>query len=347
MHHLVEAFIEPTFSVHYVGNKYNEEPILLSETAQTADDDLLQALKEYFLKPFKSEEYFEFRHGSDLVLNEVYTYVSAIFENPESLHEQSTKLAQHLYEQSLHQNIKGGEFYVVYIKDCYMDGHFIDAVGLFKSETRESFLDAAYSNGDMELSLQEGISIDKLDKGCLIFNTKKEDGYVLSIVDGTNRSKEALYWKDDFLNVLVMKNEYHQTNEFLSVAKEYMSKQVVEEFEVVKTDQIAMLNRSMDYFKNNESFSKQDFEEQVLTDEPLIESFRNFEDNFKKEHKLEYTNEFEISTQAVKKQSRVFKSVLKLDKNFHIYIHGNKELIEQGTDENGRKFYKIYYYNEA
>ena len=56
MHHLVEAFIEPTFSAHYVGNKYNEEPILLSETAQTADDDLLQALKEYFLKPFKSTE---------------------------------------------------------------------------------------------------------------------------------------------------------------------------------------------------------------------------------------------------------------------------------------------------
>ena len=52
---------------------------------------------------------------------------------------------------------------------------------------------------------------------------------------------------------------------------------------------------------------------------------------------------FSISTSAVKYQSRVFKSVLKLDNNFHIYIHGDKELIEKGTDNDGRKYYKIYY----
>jgi len=56
---------------------------------------------------------------------------------------------------------------------------------------------------------------------------------------------------------------------------------------------------------------------------------------------------FEISNKAVKKQARVFKSVLKLDKNFHIYIHGDKKLIERGTDEVGRKFYKIYYEEES
>ena len=58
-------------------------------------------------------------------------------------------------------------------------------------------------------------------------------------------------------------------------------------------------------------------------------------------------NSFEISGHAVKQQARVFKSILKLDKNFHIYIHGNKELIERGTDPDGRKFYKIYYEREA
>jgi hypothetical protein len=48
----------------------------------------------------------------------------------------------------------------------------------------------------------------------------------------------------------------------------------------------------------------------------------------------------------VKKQARVFKNILKLDKNFDIYIHGNRELIEKGIDENGRKYYKIYYEEE-
>ena len=347
MHHLVEAYIEPTFAAHYVGNKYNEEPLLLSDRAQQADEDLQAIFKEYFLTPFKSEEYYEFRHSSDIVLNEVYTFVKTIFEDPKNLQEESLKIAKHLYEQSLHQNIKGGELYVVYIRDCYVDGHTVDAIGLFKSENRETFLDVAYSANAIEVTMQEGININKLDKGCLIFNKKKDEGYMLSIVDGTNKSKEAVYWKDDFLNVLVMKNEYHQTNEFLGVAKQYMSKQITEDFEVAKADQIDLLNRSMTYFKNHETFNKQDFEEKVLADENVIESFRNFETSFKAEHKLEYENDFDISGQAVKKQNRFFKSILKLDKNFHIYIHGNKELIQQGEDDNGRKFYKIYYTNET
>lgn len=49
--------------------------------------------------------------------------------------------------------------------------------------------------------------------------------------------------------------------------------------------------------------------------------------------------------QDVKKQNRSFKSVIRLDKNFHIYIHGDRNLIEQGEDKKG-KFYKIYYENE-
>jgi hypothetical protein len=48
---------------------------------------------------------------------------------------------------------------------------------------------------------------------------------------------------------------------------------------------------------------------------------------------------------AVKKQARVFKNVIKLDKNFHIYVHGDRNLIERGADENGT-FYKIYYKEE-
>ena len=64
-------------------------------------------------------------------------------------------------------------------------------------------------------------------------------------------------------------------------------------------------------------------------------------------NEIELPDRFDISTQAVKKQNRVFKSVLKLDKNFHVYIHGDKSLIERGYDEKtGKKFYKIYYDEE-
>jgi hypothetical protein len=35
-----------------------------------------------------------------------------------------------------------------------------------------------------------------------------------------------------------------------------------------------------------------------------------------------------------------------LGENFDIYIHGNKEMIEKGVDDDGRKYYKIYYNEE-
>ncbi len=346
MHHLLDSYIEPSFAVHYVGNKGNDDPLQISPNTLQADEDLMFAFREFFLTPFKSEEYFQFHHDTDLELNEVFSFVTKIFDNPSSLIEQSASLAKHLYNQSIHPKVKGGEFYVLYFTDCFLEGEPVDAVGLFKSETRDTFLDIGYHSKGIEVKTKEGVNINKLDKGCFIFNSQKEDGYVLAIVDALNRSQEAQYWKDDFLSVQVMRNEYHQTSEFLGITKQYVTNQIGEEFEVAKADQIDLLNRSMDYFKKHDSFQKEEFEEEVFGDPKVIESFRKFDQTHREEHEMEVADNFHISTQAVKKQARVFKSVLKLDKNFHIYIHGNKELIEQGVDENGRKFYKIYYHEE-
>lgn len=43
----------------------------------------------------------------------------------------------------------------------------------------------------------------------------------------------------------------------------------------------------------------------------------------------------------------MLKSVIKLDKNFHIYVHGRRDLIERGFDEEkGKKYYKVYFDEE-
>ena len=58
-------------------------------------------------------------------------------------------------------------------------------------------------------------------------------------------------------------------------------------------------------------------------------------------------DEFDISSPAVKKQQKVFKSILKLDRNFHVYIHGNREMIERGYDEErSMNYYKLYFEEE-
>ena len=69
-----------------------------------------------------------------------YIYSSAIFQSPNLLVEQSINIAKHLYAVSTHPNIKKGELYIAYIKDCIIDGYKTNAVGIFKSETEDFYI---------------------------------------------------------------------------------------------------------------------------------------------------------------------------------------------------------------
>ena len=107
------------------------------------------------------------------------------------------------------------------------------------------------------------------------------------------------------------------------------------------------LNKSVQFLKGNESFGMADFAKEVIGQPELIESFNRYKTDFQKEREIEIFDSFTISESALKKQASSIKSIIKLDKNFQIYVHGSRELIEQGVDEEGRKFYKIYYKEES
>ncbi len=334
-------------AIHFVGNKNNDEDVRCSRSTIIINDGLDYVLANYFFKSFlQTREYYNLYHDSNLSLNEVFVYVSKIFDNPETLYEQSVNLAKHLYEQSVHPKIKGGEFYVVYFKDCIIDGKKVDTVGLFKSENKDTFLKVLASANGFEVESEKGININKLDKGCLIFNLEKDNGYMVAVVDNTNRGAEAQYWIDDFLHVRQRKDEYYNTQEVLSLCRNFVKNGLPKQFKVSKADQVDLLNKSINFFKENENFDMKEFTNTVIAQSDIIESFNQYKSIYQQEHELEISDNFDISDAAVKKQSRSLKSIIKLDKNFDIYIHGNRELIEQGVDERGRKFYKIYYKEE-
>ena len=171
-----------------------------------------------------------------------------------------------------------------------------------------------------------------MDKGCLIFNTEKKEGYKVAVVDQANNS-EAAYWIDYFLKLSIPNDGYNQTNNTLSIYKKFITTQVDEEFSVSKTDKIHLLNRSIKYFKEKEQFNMEEFSNEVIGYEEGIASFKKYKQSFEQEFYTAITNNFAINNVAVKKQAHAYKSILKLDKNFHIYIYGNKDLIEKGFDE--------------
>jgi hypothetical protein len=333
-------------AIHNVGNKVNDEGLYLSKKVAVFNSNLKNLLLSYFVSPFKSSEYFNLYHDSDLNLNEVYVYVAKIFEKPNSLFEQSVLIAKHLYNSSTHPNIKGGEFYTVFFKDCEFEGKVVEAIGLFKSESKDTFLKVNPTDEFYEIESDSGININKLDKGCLIFNTEKENGYVVSVVDNASRGQDAVYWVDSFLQLTQRQDNYHNTKNILSLYKKFVTKELPQEYEVSKADQADFLNKSIQFFKEKDSFDLQEFTHEVIQQPELIKRFNTFKEDYQNETETVIDDNFTISESAFKKQARVFKSVLKLDKNFHIYIHGNREMIEQGVDKDGRKYYKIYYNEE-
>ena len=328
--------------VHFVGNKSTEEWLHLSKTCLIIDDDVKIPLEKYFLDSFSTNEYFQLYHDSGIDYNVVYGAANAIFDNPEALYEQSVNLAKHLYEQSTHPKIKGGEFYTVYFKDCIVDGETVDAIGLFKSENKDTFLKVLRVGGNFNLESEQGINIKKLDKGCLIFNKDRENGYVVAVVDNTNRGVDAQYWIDDFLQ---RKDEYANTENVMAMAKQFITKELPKEFEVPKADQIDLLNRSLQFFKEKDSFDMEEFANEVIEQPEVIESFKIYKKSYEEEHATEIDDSFTISQHAFKKQQRSYKRIIRLDKKIQIIIDGNRDHIEQGEDERG-KYYKVYYSSE-
>jgi hypothetical protein len=345
---LSDAHLEE-MSVHYVGNRFAEEGLFTTaHPVHIADNTLKGLMAKYLLAPFKTPNFYQFTHQTELSLNEVFVIVSDIFNTPEALHSKSKDLTNVLYESSVHPNIKSGEFYVTYMTGCKIGHETVDVIGLFKSETKETFLKATAGADNYEFGYEDGININKLDKGCLIFNTDASNGYRVCIVDGTKRGEEALYWREHFLGLKMMDNEYVHTQNHIQFCRDFFGEKLGDHYEVKKADEIDFLNKSQKYFQDKEVFDVIEFEREVLKQPEIIDLYHSCKKDYEENNEVKIHDEFDISEQAVKSNKKFLKSVIKLDKNFHIYIHGNKDFIEHGVDEvQGLNYYKLYYKKES
>lgn len=334
--------------VHFVGNKLSDEGIVLSETCVEIQSKESQAtLTNFFLSPFNQLELFTFWHESDIKLNAAYSYVKDIFTNRKTFVKNSKNLARHFYEQSSHPKIKSGELYISFFDNCIFNDELVEVIGIFKAESKDRFIKTYRTKEHLNIEIQEGTNTTKPEKGCLIISSQEKEELQLLIIDNASRSNDAQYWKDNFLKAKPISDDYHNTKDFLTLTRQFISNQFPQEYAVDKIDQIDLLNKSVQFFKYYDEFDLKAFEKEVLKDREIIKSFREFGQSFTEKRGVQIAESFRITDSVVKKQARALKSVLKLDKNFHIYIHGPRELIEHGVDRDGKKYYKIYYDEES
>ncbi len=332
-------------AVHFVGNKLKDDELKLSTELSSFDEPTLQILWRYVSGGFKAPDFYQFTHVADLEMNNMFKMAERIFSNQDDFLKPSQDIAKLLFDCSQHPQIKSGELIVMYFKKLHCDDFSADAIGIFKSEKKEPFLFTQEDDSIIDIHSFQGISPTKVDKACLIFNQAKEDGYQVLAVDNLNKGEEAKFWFEDFLKIKPRSTQFSKTTEIISLTKDFILNDLDSDSLLDKTEQMDLLNKSASFFKENDSFDQEEFAVEVFEDKAVADRFRSYTLE-RDSNDFNFEEGFDISQQAVKQKQRVFKSVLKLDKNFSVYIHGNKEMIEKGVDESGRKYYKLYFDEE-
>jgi len=331
--------------LHQVGNKSKDEGIKVSDTEYPLQDaQLYELLMKYYLNPFKTDEVYQFTHDTDLAFNEIYNYCKAIFEEPQSLIEQSVNILKHLYEQSNHANIKSGELQVAYFSECVVDDEITEAVGIFKTEQKENFIQFEHQTG-ISLGYSQGVSVKSLDKGCLVINTDGEWGFKVLMVNKS--SAETTYWRDDFLRITRFSDDAYRTQLYLQMCQQF-SQDVIAPAHENKKAQIEFMNKSVAYFKEKDTFNEAEFVKNVIPEPEKVAKFQEYKQNFEYSRQIDDISGFQISKSAVSQAKRKIRNLVKLDNAIEIHIKDvtmvNPDCIEIGYDEKMRMpYYKIYY----
>jgi hypothetical protein len=151
-----------------------------------------------------------------------------------------------------------------------LDNEKVSAIGIFKSELKQDFLQFQEKGSVLEMNIQQGININKLDKGAIIFNKNREEGYKILSVD--SNKYDTKYWLENFLGVDVLADDNFYTKKYLKFCQNF-AKDVVFPAED-KKQEVMFMNRSVDYFAKNDAFEETAFMNSVMDNPDLIPEFK-------------------------------------------------------------------------
>lgn len=333
--------------IHRIGNQALEDGIILSEEEVAMSEQVLDMLGKTLLTPFfKDDLFYNFYHESDVQLNEMYTVCKKLFTNDENFIQHTVKIANILYNLMLNPKLKGGELWIGRFSNIIIDDEFVDALGLFFLDKKKNFIRLLSNERGYALEIDQGYDPTDYLNGCLICNTEVDKGYLIRMY-GKTKAADYKLWTDEFLVLKQNEDDFFHTQMALNMCHEFIMEKIPEEFELQRPDLADLLNKSYEYFKQNDSYDVKNFSDEVFDQPEVKESFNAFSKKYGRENGINLPQEVPVNEKAVKKMSRVFKSVIKLDKNFHIYVHGNRQMIMRGFDsEKEMYFYQLYFKEE-
>lgn len=335
-------------SLAKVGNPVRNEPLRSSKRLCRFKDDEAELLTHCFLKCFRTLEPCQLHHHSDLTKNELFAAASAIFENNETLLEQGAAIARHLHAKSNHPNIKSGDLCIALLDDVKVLGESVQALSIVKSESRVPFLQISERDGDLVLTTEQGIYPEKIDKGCLILNHGRADGFTVYLFDKSGGSTH--FWVRDFAGAVPVKNDEFLTRRFSELCVAFAERGVPEN--TLQEERMEVASRTLNYLKENEEFDLGDFERRALAEPERIAQFEAFKVDYEEERGEPVAERFPVSKKEAEKATNRLRSRMRLDVGVDLkfssgFIHQAAHFLERGHDaDKGMEYIKIFFRKE-
>lgn len=321
--------------ISYVGNRIAGEQVKLSKDVLQCDELSKNIIGRYLLSNIEYHQLYKLTHTEGIEYNKVYNLASEVFGDNTTFERVVDELSYLLYQKANVKSIIGGYLFVVYFKDCIVDDKTTDALGIFKAETKDMFIKLTSKGSDIIFSSEQGFAMNKMDKGCIIFNVDDKDGYRLAVLNKSHSKSSIKYWNDDFLLCTPVIGDYLNTQAVLKAIGQFIKEQDTNQLQ-----KIFLMNKSLQEAEK-ETFDVKDLLEIVAANE---ESKQRVQELF-----TTLTGGNELMPDYIKHDSVALKktrlkSVLRLDDNFEIVFHGGDNRIETGIDKTtGLKYIKLLY----
>ncbi|WP_291095537.1 MULTISPECIES: nucleoid-associated protein [unclassified Empedobacter] len=342
MKELKNAYIEHLV-LQKVGHKVREEANIFASKTTEFDESKEEQLIPFLVNPFKKNlELKRFSHYTEkLEFNKVYNLCKSAFDEEIDFVDFSNEVLKTLYDQSLHQQIKSGEVFTVQLNNAQFDGIPCKAIGIYKLENKSKFL-RFDERETIDYNVLKGYKLDKLDKGVLILDTYRDEGFRVYTIDDNNVESE--FWTKNFLEVKPVTNPALQTKNFLETINDFATDVILQHSD--KKVQAEFLSNAIDQLANNE------FVNIEIIDETLGEYKEEF-NQYLNQTEIKLDKEFEVDSGVLITQSKKIKSEIKLDTGAKINLDLlNSECVadnlERGFDDEKKMFYyKVYFNSEA
>jgi hypothetical protein len=164
-----------------------------------------------------SQGEFIFDHEVNIELNPVRKLLLDYFRGVSNFHEMTVGVMKVLAASE--KNISEGEVYMTAFDQIIYDQKPCQAVGIFKIDGKQSFIESSLMDDQLALTLTKGIGIKDLNKGALIILDQNE-----MILKVFQNHPDIKYWRHQFLMIRPLENEFYQTKNTLNLCKDFALK---------------------------------------------------------------------------------------------------------------------------